>query len=156
MAAPSITPIAPAPDPLAPPDEFDADATAFVNDLPGLVLEMNALVAWINGNIVATNLKTVTDENYDLAAGDSSKYIIFTFAGAKAIFVRPESSHAMSAGATWTLRNDSSGVLEIEEGSGVIIKPPSGGSLFIPQDGTATLVRVSANTYHLMGQTEAG
>lgn len=151
--APSVTPITTYPDPNNPDTrEFNNEAYAFTSEtLPNMVAQINALVAWLNEYVVSVVIKTIATEEYTFLADDAAKYCRFTFDGAKDISV-PE---GLPANWAVRIRNANDGDLTLVEVGAVVITPPAGGTLVIPPNGSAFLVRVAANTYDLVGQVVA-
>lgn len=94
----------------------------------------------------------VDADDYTLLADDVSKYVRMVGAAAKTATVSPNTTTALPAG-EWHIRNAGAGDLTIVAGSGVTINPPAGGTLVVPQNGTVTLKRISADLFDLLGQT---
>lgn len=150
MAAPTIPNLPTAPAPTDPANVFNSRAFAWVAALTGWTTAVNALVAWLNSNVGAYPVLLVSDTEYTVIDADTGKYLIFTASSPKTITV---SSSASTTGA-WNIRNADTGDITLVE-DGVTITPPNGGTLVVPQNGTVTLVRIAADTYHLIGQVVA-
>jgi hypothetical protein len=153
MAAPTVTPLPTAPNPVDPVEEFDADAYAWAAALGTLVTELNALITWLNANVAAQTIVTISGTTYSPLAAQSGQFIRFTNAGTKTIEVQPDSTVPQPDGATWNMHNANGGNMEIVEGSGVTIQVPAGGSLEVPAGGAVSLVRVGEDSFVLIGQT---
>lgn len=92
---------------------------------------------------------------YTVLAADASVYRRMTATTAKTVTVGPESGEALPANYEQHFDNDGAGTITFVAGSGVTIKPPADGSLIVPQNGVVTLKRLAANTFRLIGITEA-
>lgn len=150
MPAPTIPTLPTAPAPTDPTSVFNSRAFTWVAALTGWTTAVNALVAWLNSNVGGYPLLTVTGTTYALDEDDVGKYIRFTSSSAKTVTIP---SSALTAGA-WNIRNANSSNLTIDD-DGVTVNAPNGGTLVVPPNGTVTLVRVTANTYDLIGQVVA-
>ncbi|UIS25219.1 tail fiber protein [Erythrobacter phage vB_EliS-L02] len=89
----------------------------------------------------------------DLTAAQSTQYLRFTATSAKTLTVRPEATEALPDNGEWHLQNEGDGDLTVTPGAGVTINEPVDGTLIIPTGGTATLKRVAADTFNLIGVT---
>lgn len=90
---------------------------------------------------------------YNLLAADQGKYLRFTNATAKTLTVRPDATEALPGDGEWHVRNAAASNITVTPGAGVTINAPAGGSLLIPQNGTATLKRVALDVFDLLGVT---
>lgn len=152
MAAPSVSP---APSPPLPSDDksvFDSKAYAFVNWQADFATQVNALVAWMNSNVGAQNIVTVTGSSYELLAENSGSYHVFTSDSEKTVTVRAESEHPLPAGYTITGENEGDEDLILDD-TDVTIRSPLGGTLVVPSGGAFTLIRTSADEFKLIGDT---
>lgn len=93
--------------------------------------------------------------DYTIDPADVGNYIRLTDAGAKTVTVAPNSTTALPANGEWHFRNVGAGDATFDEGSGVTIHAPNGGTLVVPAGGTVTLKRVATDEFDLMGQTVA-
>lgn len=151
MAAPTIPTLPPAPAPTDPTNVFNSRAFTWVAALTGWTTAVNALVAWINANLIGYTVVPISATDYDLNEDHAGKYLRFTASSAKTVNVN---ASAVTTG-SWDMRNAGTGDITIAAADGVTINAPSGGTLEIPQNGTVTLLRVAANVYDLIGQVNA-
>jgi hypothetical protein len=158
MAAPTI-PVIPEsaiPDPADPEATFDAEAYAYTATLwPAQIAAINLLVEWLNANVGAQSIITVTGASHDLLADNTGVYHVFTNTSAKTVNVRADATHELPAGYTVTGENLGANDLTITPAVGVTIRPPLGGSLVVPSGGAFTLVRTAINSFKLIGDTVA-
>lgn len=155
MAAPTIQPLPAAPLPTDSKSAFDSKAFALVGALEGMVTQINALVTWMNANVGAQPILTISASSYDLLANSTGAYHVFTSGSAKTVNVRPNATHALPAGYTITAENQGLNDLTLVAGSGVTIRPPAGGTLVIPSGGAFTLIRTGSDSFKLIGDTVA-
>lgn len=101
-----------------------------------------------NAAAVATQSGTA----YDLLNADAGTFIRFTNAAAKAVTVQEDATEPLSDDVEFHIRNAGAGDLTLVEDGAVVINPPSGGTLVVPQGGTVTLKRVATDVFDLMGQ----
>lgn len=150
MALSLFTPPPPEPEIDDDEEQFDDKAFALVAWYEPFVTQLNALVAWLNLNIGAYVIVTKTDTSTTLSADDAGKYMRFTNASAKTLTVNA----SLSGNLVFNIRNVGAGDLTFVA-DGVTINAPAGGTLVIPQRGTASLVTVSGTEFDLIGQTVA-
>jgi hypothetical protein len=120
-----------------------------------MTLTASELASIIAAAAAGAEVITVSGTSADLLASDQGKYQRWTATSAKALTVRPESTHALPANGEWHIRNAAAENLTLVEGSGVVINPPNGGTLVIPPGGAATLKRATTDVFDLMGQVVA-
>lgn len=99
--------------------------------------------------------ETISGTAANLDADQAGKYLRFTNAAAKTLTVLPNATEALPTDSEYHIRNVGAGDLTLVEDTGVTINPPNGGTLVIPQGGTATLKRVATDEFDLLGQTVA-
>lgn len=110
-------------------------------------------------NPTATQIKalmpvvTTDADDYTVLAADNGKYIRLTDATSKTITVQDEADQALPANGEWHFRNVGAGDATFVEDTAVTINPPYGGTLVMPQHATATLKRVTADEFDLIGVT---
>ncbi len=153
--APTISALPEAPQPTDSKSVFDARAFALVDSLEGLVTQINALVSWLNSNVAAVTLVSVSASTHDILATNSGSLHIHGYSGAKTVTFRPDSTEPLPAGGRWDIYNYGSGDLTITAGSGVTITPPVGGTLVVPPAGAVSVIRTSSNTFIVIGATVA-
>lgn len=149
MALDPLTPPPVAPDIDDTEEEFDDHAFALVAWYTVLVTQLNLLIAWLNSNIGNYTIVTIAEADSNLSASQGGKYCRFTNTSAKTYTV---ADTGLTGNPIFNLRNAAANNLTIVESS-VTINAPAGGTLVIPQNGTASLVRVSAGVFDLIGQT---
>jgi len=93
--------------------------------------------------------------DYTIAPADVTKYIRLISASAKNVTVEDEATTALPANGEWHFRNVGADNATFVEGTGVVINPPNGGTLVVPQGGTVTLKRAAEDVFDLLGQTVA-
>jgi hypothetical protein len=103
----------------------------------------------------STSVVMTDADDYTVLSAHDTRYIRLTGAGAKNIVVELNSTEALPDNGEWHFRNVGAGDATFVPAGGVTINPPAGGSLVIPQDGTATLKRVAVDEFDLMGLTVA-
>lgn len=153
--APTITALPQAPQPTDTKSVFDSRAFALVDSLAGLVTQINALVSWLNSNVAAVTLVSISGQAHDILATNSGSLQIHSYSGAKTATFRPDSAEALPSGGRWDIYNSGSGDLTLTEGSGVTITPPVGGTLVVPTGGAVSVIRTSANNFIVIGTTVA-
>lgn len=88
-----------------------------------------------------------------LGLDDSGAYLRRSNAAASTITVAPQASVIWTANTEINLRNGGVGQITLVPGAGVTINAPSGGGLKMNTNMAATLKRVSADVWDLLGQT---
>lgn len=98
----------------------------------------------------------VVDSTTARVAGltDNLRYLNFTNAGSVTLTISPQSSVAWADDTEFYFRRDAAASLTVIAGSGVTIKPPSGGSLILGENMTCAIKRASSDVWHLIGHTE--
>lgn len=96
------------------------------------------------GTIILWNVETETGTARDLAQSDRDKLLRFTNAAAKTFTVQPNASVAITQDTRVHVRNVGAGDLTVTAGVGVTINADS---LVIPQNGTASLIRVAEDVW---------
>lgn len=101
--------------------------------------------------------QTITEAgtSANLLASNVRKFQLWTSNSDKVLTVRPNATHALPTDGEWYIRNVGTANLEIDEGSGVTITPPNGGTLFVPPGGTVGLKRIATDELLLIGLTVA-
>lgn len=138
-----------------------ADGNVIVDDAAG---ESVTITKWDSrrttaqaiANLASASAPAVQAETgtaYNLLNADKGKYLRFTNASAKAVTVQEDATEPLDANGEWHIRNVGAADLTLVEDGGVVITPPSGGTLVVPQYGTVTLKRTAADAFDLMGQT---
>lgn len=94
----------------------------------------------------------ITTAAHGLGLPNAGRYNRTTFAGTAVVTMQPQSAVEWPPNVEIHVRAVG-GALTVAAGAGVTVNPPAGGSLIIPQHGTATLKRVASNAWDLMGQT---
>lgn len=89
--------------------------------------------------------------SYTCAADDAGQYRVLTAAGSKTIIVE----EPLPADFEIHFDNRSTGAATIAGAGGAVVTPTHGGTLVLPQHGVATLKRLGANEYRLVGALEA-
>lgn len=100
--------------------------------------------------------ETITESgtSANLLNSNRGKYQRWTATGAKTLTVQPNATEAIDQDAEFYIANRaSSDNLTIAAGSGVTINAPSGGGLVLEPGMAATLKRVAADDFDLIGQT---
>lgn len=151
MPAPIIPELPNYPNPTDPVEVFDAAATATMQELPGVVVAMNELAAWMAG----TEKVIIFTATSNAVSANSGALHVFTYAGEKTFTFRPESTHPMPDNARLDLYNYGTGDLELEQGSGVTIIPPAGGTLFIAQNAAVSVIKIDDDEWIVIGATVA-
>jgi hypothetical protein len=100
-------------------------------------------------------VETISAADTNLLDTDAGKYLRFTNAAAKTLTVQDDATLALPEDGEWSIRNVGAGDLTLIEDTAVTINPPNGGTLVIPQGGTASLKRVAEDEFDLMGQVVA-
>lgn len=105
----------------------------------------------------APGLATLTSDadDYTLAPVDVGNYIRLTGAATKTITIDLEATTALPVDGEWHFRNVGAGDATFVPAVGVTVHAPNGGTLVIPQGGTATLKRAAADEFDLFGQVVA-
>lgn len=155
MAAPEIPELPSAPQPNDSPVIFNAKAFTWVEALTGWTTAINSLVEWMNGNVGKYPLAANATTSYDIVDADTGKYIRFTATSGKSVTISTDATTGKTNGYVWNFRNAAVGNLTITPAGGVTVNAPAGGSLLIAPNATASLVKVAADTYDLIGQTIA-
>lgn len=111
--------------------------------------------AWedLGGSAAGAPVATVSGTSHDITAAEVGSYLRFTSSSAKTCTFRPESTEALPADGEWHVRNAGAGDLTLTPGSGVTLNAPYSGTLVIPPQGTATVKRVAADVFDVMGVT---
>ena len=109
------------------------------------------------GTVTAAPAVLVTDVTTArmLGLSDAGKYLRFTNTGAVAATVPAQSTIAWLADSEINIRHAGAGTLTLTAGSGVTLIAPSGGTLAMTAAMSATLKRVAADTWDVIGQTVA-
>lgn len=109
---------------------------------------------WVPGKPINTaTVITKTGASYNLDPAENSQYQNWTSGFSKTLTVLNNSTTAQPNDGEWHIRNSGTADLTIVADTGVTITPPFGGTLVIPQNGTVTLKRISANVFQLFGVT---
>lgn len=98
-------------------------------------------------------IETMAGATEDLLASQASKYLRFTSNSAKTLNVQLDATEELPENSEFTIYNHGNNDLTIVPEVGVTIVAPSGGSLVIPSKAVATLKRVAADVFDLIGQT---
>jgi hypothetical protein len=101
----------------------------------------------------ATAVVATDADDYTLLPDDNGKYIRLTDAAAKDINIQEEATTALPANGEWHFRNDGAGDATVVPAGAVVVNIPYGGTLIIPEGGTATIKRVAADEFDLIGVT---
>lgn len=111
--------------------------------------------AWedLGGSAAGAPVATVSGTSHDITAAEVGSYLRFTSSSAKTCTFRPESTEALPAAGEWHVRNAGAGDLTLTPGSGVTLNASYSGTLVIPPQGTATVKRVAADVFDVMGVT---
>tara|TARA_R110001592_G_scaffold111372_5_gene308448 strand:- start:993 stop:1736 length:744 start_codon:yes stop_codon:yes gene_type:complete len=98
---------------------------------------------------------TVTESTTSRTLGltGAGAYIRFTNAAASTCTVPPQASVAWAADTEINIRRAAAGSLTLTAGAGVTLNPPAGGTLVMTSAMSATLKRVAANVWDVIGQT---
>jgi hypothetical protein len=107
-------------------------------------------------DLAMRRVERISVDETALANSDGGKYLRFEFEGPKTLTINDEAT--MGAGlpdwAEIEIRNASTGLLQIVvNSSDVFVYPPGGGTLFIPEGGSAVLKRIDVDEYDLIGVT---
>lgn len=105
----------------------------------------------------ARRVVRIEEDERTLQITDGGTYLRFEFEGTKFLHVDDEATMgaALPDNAAVEIRNASPGMLQVLISStDVVIHPPGGGTLFIPEGGTAVLKRIGDDEYDLIGVTE--
>ena len=154
MALDPFTPPPPAPTIDDSEEEFDDHAFPLVAWYSTLVTQLNALITWLNGNIGSYTIFTITDADSTLLAAHAGAYCRFVNTNDKTYTVLA-GDLGLTGNPIFNMRNAASGNVTLIEDGAVQINAPAGGTLVIPENGTASLVRVGVDEYDLIGQTVA-
>jgi hypothetical protein len=103
---------------------------------------------------VARGIRIITGTSDTLTAADADRYLRCTNAGAVTVTVPPDASVAFPVGTEVHLRQAGAGQVTIAEGSGVTVNTSETLALR-KQHATITLLKVAADEWDLMGETEA-
>lgn len=147
-------------------DEFDltiymggtwyayAPVEGIVVNIAGTLHRWNgsSYVAIAGGSGFAT-VVTESTTNLDATPSNSGNYTRFTNAGAKTYTF--DDAEAYIVGDEYHGRNVGAGDLTILPTTGMVINPPAGGSLVVPQHGTFTVKIIGTDEADLFGVTEA-
>lgn len=112
----------------------------------------------ITSNVISGDFSVDdTDASYTLSNTNFNQWMDLTGSGTIDITCPPESSVDLGAKFNHVVSNYSSGTVTIVAGSGVTVRPPTGGTLVIPQYATVGIKKASyaADTYIVYGPTEA-
>jgi hypothetical protein len=90
-----------------------------------------------------------------LAITDAGAYVRRSNAAANTVTVPPQAGVEWLANTEVSLRNAGTGALTLTPGAGVTLNAPSGGTLVMGAAMTATLKRVAADVWDVIGQTVA-
>lgn len=137
--------------------DYDAEQVSYDNTASGLSASdvqaaVDELAAGKADKLIAINAQSGT--SYTLVAGDAGGYVRFDNASPIALTVPPNSAVAYAVGTMISVRQAGVGQLSLIEGSGVTINTPQTLKLS-GQGAAATLIKVSTNTWDLVGDLEA-
>lgn len=102
-----------------------------------------------------SEVATVSSGTANLLAAQAGMYVRYTSVSAKTLTVQEDATEALPANGEWHIRNVGLADLTFVEDGVVVINPPGGGTLVVPQGGTVTLKRVGTDVFDLLGQTVA-
>ena len=115
------------------------------------------VIAWIDstgtgqgnlsGSLSAINNQTAS---YQLVSSDANSYVRMNVGSANTVTVPPDATISFVTGTVVTVRQIGAGQTTITAGSGVTITSPSTLSLRV-QNSTVQLIKVSSNTWDLIG-----
>lgn len=126
--------------------EFDLVATA----------ESHYQVVDIHRNRDALTVLNDSGSNHDISGAEIGSYIRMVGAGAKTVTFRPNATEPLPQNGEWHIRNAAeSGNVTLVEGDGVTLNVPAGGSLVMEPGMTATVKRVAADEFDVIGSTVA-
>lgn len=142
---------------------FNQKATPWNAALSAMTAQLNLFASWMTDNFssiandkqnkrLTINEESTTD--YTLNIDDEGSYRRMSNTSPKSVTVNISE---LENGAIWHFRNVGVGDLTFIEGSGVTIYPNNGGTLVVPQNGTASLLCVNSESgiCELFGQTVA-
>jgi len=137
--------------------DYDAGQVSYDNTASGMSASdvqaaVDELAAGKADKLIAINAQSGT--SYTLVAGDAGGYVRFDNASPIALTVPPNSAVAYAVGTMISVRQAGVGQLSLIEGSGVTINTPQTLKLS-GQGAAATLIKVSTNTWDLVGDLEA-
>lgn len=110
-----------------------------------------------SGEQVSPFSTTITESTVSriLSAGDAGKYIRFTNSSASSVTIPPQADAAWLADTEIHIRRAANANLTLTAGIGVILNPPSGGTLVMSDRMGVTIKRVAENAWDVIGQTVA-
>lgn len=109
--------------------------------------------AGTGGGVVALSVVNPEAADYTLSPDDVGTYTRLTAAGTKNVNIATEATTALNPNGEWHIRNVGAGNATIVPAGGVTVHVPYGGTLVLAQGMTATLKRVAADEFDLIGQT---
>jgi len=95
--------------------------------------------------------KVIAGTSHTLAPSDLSRYLRFTNGGAVTLSVPTNAAVPLPIGATFSFIQAGAGVVTVTPAGGVTVNSPSGKVATASQFAVATLVKVGANEWDLMG-----
>ena len=99
---------------------------------------------------------TVSTATYTLLAGDGGNLVRFTYAGNITVSIPNDSTTNFSVGQRIDLQLASAGYLSIAGAGGVTINAAGGALYLVDQYSAASVIKISANTWNLVGPTTSG
>lgn len=125
---------------------FDLNATA----------ESRFQVVDIHKNRDAFAVSNDGGANHNISGEEIGTYIRMVGSGAKTVTFRPNATEALPQNGEWHIRNAAeSGDVTLVEGDGVTLNVPAGGTLVMNPGMTATVKRVAADEFDVIGHTVA-
>ena len=99
---------------------------------------------------------TVSTASYTLLAGDGGNMVRFTYAGNITVTIPNDSTLNFSVGQRIDLQLASTGYLSIAGAGGVTISAAGGALYLVDQYSAASVIKISANTWNLVGPSTSG